>query len=333
MIYSRKKYWHHIGMISYLLLFCYAKSYSQDLIRNGSFEGQVPFYSKIPIDWNVCDAESTPDIQPISSDKPSHLGKTYLGLVARVKSEGKPDWEGSTESIHQILSDTLLSNHTYRLSLYLMYDPEHKPSIPFKVGPTYLKFFLGKFGDCTDGRLVWQSPLIDHQNWQRYDIVFTAECDESIVILKSAIGDKAFALDYIMIDDVNLIDVTIGKVKPLNCDSLRTVIDTVAAPGSDLNEPCRVYIPNVFDAKADAPNNTFKIVPDCFILSFDMQIFDRWGNKCYETKNENSGWNGTTFGSNQALPGLYIYKIAMSFLDEKGKEKSKSWTGTVNFLK
>ena len=37
-------------------------------------------------------------------------------------------------------------------------------------------------------------------------------------------------------------------------------------------------------------------------------IFDRWGNRIYETKERDPFWNGK-FQGNECIPGVYVYMI------------------------
>ena len=42
-------------------------------------------------------------------------------------------------------------------------------------------------------------------------------------------------------------------------------------------------------------------------------IFDRWGDKIFETTNPDAGWNGTYKGKTM-LPGVYVYYVDVEFL-------------------
>jgi gliding motility-associated-like protein len=72
-----------------------------------------------------------------------------------------------------------------------------------------------------------------------------------------------------------------------------------------------LYIPNAFTPNGDGINDIFLIYGKD-ITYFNLQIFDRWGEKVSESNDENIGWDGKYKGSLQA-PGLYIYILSISF--------------------
>ncbi|MDF1673719.1 MAG: PKD domain-containing protein [Vicingaceae bacterium] len=89
------------------------------------------------------------------------------------------------------------------------------------------------------------------------------------------------------------------------------------------------YIPNAFTPDNDGNNDFFTAVGEA-IEEFDMQIFNRWGEKIFETNDLNSGWNGTTKGNNTlAMEGVYVYKIKLR--DWEGLYHN--FTGKVTLIK
>jgi gliding motility-associated-like protein len=83
-------------------------------------------------------------------------------------------------------------------------------------------------------------------------------------------------------------------------------------------EDVSVYTPNAFTPDNTGPieNNVFRVVPKG-IQSFEIRIFDRWGQLVYESNNyETHGWPGTYLGSNVPAPmDVYIYVIKVKGLD------------------
>jgi gliding motility-associated-like protein len=72
--------------------------------------------------------------------------------------------------------------------------------------------------------------------------------------------------------------------------------------------PCEMFIPNAFTANVDGLNDLFNIVPSCPVADFELRIYDRWGNKVYESFNYKEKWNGAT--DKYYVPnGIYNYKI------------------------
>ncbi|RYD83676.1 MAG: T9SS type B sorting domain-containing protein [Sphingobacteriales bacterium] len=88
-----------------------------------------------------------------------------------------------------------------------------------------------------------------------------------------------------------------------------------------------VYIPNAFTPELpDGRNDRF--APDgLYIRSYTMQIFNRWGQMVYETKNSR-GWDGKYRGE-VSPDGIYMYKI---MIESFGGEK-KFYDGTLMLLR
>ena len=69
------------------------------------------------------------------------------------------------------------------------------------------------------------------------------------------------------------------------------------------------YIPNAFTPGADGKNDDFK--PLSIGLdpsSYQLEIFDRWGELFFVTNNINEGWDGTYKGR-PVQTDVYVWKI------------------------
>ena len=89
-----------------------------------------------------------------------------------------------------------------------------------------------------------------------------------------------------------------------------------------------MYIANAFEPLSEF-NATFKPSAIFFDLtSYQFLIFDRWGQKVFETNNREEGWNGQFNNSGNPLPlGAYVYFI--QFKSNSGKEFQKRGTVTL----
>lgn len=70
------------------------------------------------------------------------------------------------------------------------------------------------------------------------------------------------------------------------------------------------YIPTAFTPNGDGLNDLFRIVglPPDNITEFHMQLFNRWGEVVFSTRDIEEGWNGTLKG-NDCPAGLYVWAI------------------------
>ena len=84
-----------------------------------------------------------------------------------------------------------------------------------------------------------------------------------------------------------------------------------------------VFLPNAFSPDGDGNNDIFKAV-GTGILSYNMVIFDRWGNAVFETTDITKGWGG-----DNASDGLYIYRIRLKDFESAPHE----YTGSVSLIR
>jgi len=67
-------------------------------------------------------------------------------------------------------------------------------------------------------------------------------------------------------------------------------------------------MPNAFTPNADGINDCFRIKYFGQIQELQFFIYNRWGNKVFESSNPNDCWDGT-FKGNPAEAGNYVYYI------------------------
>jgi len=89
------------------------------------------------------------------------------------------------------------------------------------------------------------------------------------------------------------------------------------------------YIPNAFTPNGNGKNEIFSAVGE-EINDFEMQIYNRWGEMIYETKDLNKGWDGSAKGnSNISQEGVYVYNIALT----DGRGEKHKLLGHVTLIK
>ena len=95
--------------------------------------------------------------------------------------------------------------------------------------------------------------------------------------------------------------------------------------------PCPIYIPNVFSPDGDGINDEFKLYlhPDFRGRVVNVSIFDRWGALMYQNTGDLApAWDGT-FKGKRMLPGCYIYFVTVEY--EDGTQNIL--TGEVNIVR
>lgn len=107
-----------------------------------------------------------------------------------------------------------------------------------------------------------------------------------------------------------------------NCRSSDTVLVR-------LIDECKeefIYVPSAFSPNGDGINDCFSIISPPKLSDFSMLIFNRWGEKVFEAKDEFTCWDGT-FKGTPAQSDAHIYVI--SFTCYNGKKLMKKGTVTI----
>jgi gliding motility-associated-like protein len=87
-----------------------------------------------------------------------------------------------------------------------------------------------------------------------------------------------------------------------------------------------IYLPNAFSPNGDNINDVFLPVFNCDqIDSYDLQIFDRWGNLLFESTNKDHGWDGKSQNI-QMNPGVYPYLLQYQIHGSERKLKAGELT-------
>jgi gliding motility-associated-like protein len=80
------------------------------------------------------------------------------------------------------------------------------------------------------------------------------------------------------------------------------------------------FMPNAFSPNDDGLNDVINVHGRC-IYSFNLQIYDRWGEKVFETSSLTEGWDGTYRGQKMNT-GVFVYKVdGVDLLGEPFKMK------------
>lgn len=74
-----------------------------------------------------------------------------------------------------------------------------------------------------------------------------------------------------------------------------------------VEEQSTVYVPNAFTPNSSGNNDMF-FAYGTNVISFEMYIFDRWGNLVYQNNDITKGWDGT-YKNDPCQEDVYIYKI------------------------
>ena len=92
------------------------------------------------------------------------------------------------------------------------------------------------------------------------------------------------------------------------------------------------FLPNAFTPNGDGLNDNFRPLPRYdYVNRYHMSIYNRWGQRIYETTDINKGWEGTYKGS-PCMMGAYVYRIVYEEYGQQPME-SKVVEGTVMLVR
>ena len=101
-----------------------------------------------------------------------------------------------------------------------------------------------------------------------------------------------------------------------------TVTDTVTV---DVDFNCDIWVPNIFSPSDANNHNTILYARSECLVTIDFTVFDRWGNKVFESLDINKGWDGN-FGGKPLNSGVFVYYVTGKNSDGKTLEKKGNVT-------
>lgn len=205
------------------------------------------------------------------------------------------------------------------------------------------------FGGLIAGQLATQNGVVDGMGY--YD-------DDLGVLLYSALllktTDIAFPHCEYSIDP----DTFLCKNQPLELDAIledktyiwsngdEEQITTLTGPGTydviaydesciyrdtiTIEEKictCDLEFPNAFTPNADGTNDIFTHIGDCEITDYHLVVYNRFGQKVFESRDENIGWTGEG-----ATADVYIWQLEIS-AREIDFVFSESFQGDVTLIR
>jgi gliding motility-associated-like protein len=126
----------------------------------------------------------------------------------------------------------------------------------------------------------------------------------------SYLWSNGATIDSIVNLDNGIYSVTVTDAN--NCKEVKTVqFDALVI---DCVSPV-IYVPNIFSPNGDGQNDNLYIRGQG-IISFDFVIFDRWGEKIFETEEQMQYWDGTFQGKEMPV-GVYAYHLKVTLNDSR----------------
>ncbi len=104
-----------------------------------------------------------------------------------------------------------------------------------------------------------------------------------------------------------------------------------AFPVIDEND---IYFPNAFSPNNDGINETFRpyFSDLVIVLGYELHIFNRWGQKVFESYNQNIGWDGVDFNQPEAV-AVYAYYSLINLVSCRGEPLQVMIEGDITLMK
>lgn len=154
-----------------------------------------------------------------------------------------------------------------------------------------------------------------HKTQQELNIIKSNDIDCENKVTELSIED--FAFEKLIWSPNNNIDNLEGKLVKVNPkESTTYYITATDTLGCIYNDSILVlvnaidsigFFPNVFTPNNDGANDCLPINSMARLLSVDFVVFNRWGDKVFETTNTNLCWRGITNNGEELPVGVYYY--------------------------
>lgn len=154
-------------------------------------------------------------------------------------------------------------------------------------------------------------------------------CDDSIIVLDAGAGYPVYTW--------STGDTTQTVAAQTSGAYSVTVLDanscTVSSSVNVVLNPCNVpennlFIPTAFSPNGDGANDLFRLKPVGALKRYTLLIYNRWGEKVFESNDVADSWDGVYDGKAQPM-GNYVWHVEYTFMDESRHKKS----GNVTLVK
>ncbi|MEP7263683.1 MAG: choice-of-anchor L domain-containing protein [Bacteroidota bacterium] len=115
--------------------------------------------------------------------------------------------------------------------------------------------------------------------------------------------------------------ISLTAYNPANCEN-KEIKEVTVAP---------LFIPSAFTPNGDGRNDIFPggLPADMDVNSYEVNIYNRWGQRIFHSENPAIGWNGTDADGSKAQSGSYVYEMKIS----DRLNKAFAFRGNLNLMR
>lgn len=183
---------------------------------------------------------------------------------------------------------------------------------------TYQVFTVDSCGDYTPAGRKGKSILLKaeriagsiHLNWNHYEGWDNGVEEYEIQLLDEA-GSNFGTIERVPGTQNTYADKTSSLDQAVNCYRIIAWESGGTGTTSTSNEACVVLDPQIYSATAFTPNNDgindeFTIT-GVFLYNYNLEIFNRWGEKIFVSNSVDNAWDGKTISGEPAQEGVYVF--------------------------
>lgn len=174
--------------------------------------------------------------------------------------------------------------------------------------------------NIVDIEVAFSATYIDEFNIQ-FTPLTSENCEGCIFFWDFDDGATSYEMEPIhAFEDLGQHNVELVVVSPHGCmDNAFGIV----------HGPPNIYIPNSFSPNNDGVNDIFQVVADQ-LLSYEFQVFNRWGEVVFESEDPNDIWNGNHVGGDYFVQnGVYLYTCKIKGYNSDAVE----YMGTITVLR
>jgi gliding motility-associated-like protein len=157
-----------------------------------------------------------------------------------------------------------------------------------------------------------------------YDTVYsTLGCDSIVTILNLSVTNPVLKNNNVILCQCQQYTLPSGRIvnqpglfndtlrTSQGCDSIITTLTLNVNP-----KPCAegIFVPNAFTPNGDGHNDLLRPINlnNDPVTNFRFAIFNRWGQRIFESRDPSSGWDGRMLGTEQPA-GVYVWQLEYQF--------------------
>lgn len=178
---------------------------------------------------------------------------------------------------------------------------------PFALAHKKFPLVAGPDVDLIQGQSTVFAPVIGAQSG--YTVEWTPDLNLTCNTCADPTASPAVTREY-----------TITVTDPAGCKLSDSLNVEVAELG--------LLIPTGFSPNGDGENDVFRVL-NKNLAQVDLVVFNRWGEKIYETTDWTVGWDGTYKGMKQDV-GVYVWECSYRFI---GESTIKTAKGNVTLIR